>query len=150
METQEKTLDDLKAKYDQANKGRLDKEKILTGLLDDMKRSDQILAQLIMKMKKCKERLSEIAMRPHVMPSEAYLSLMIENEKNNQQIGWQSRVRALEKLKDHSRLLQDAEDPNFSTKLVAQFTRDQKVQRAARYAKTKDGASKWKSWMPWL
>lgn len=32
MEEQEKTLDDLKAKYDEANQGKLDKEKIMEGI----------------------------------------------------------------------------------------------------------------------
>lgn len=152
METQEKTLDDLKVKYDEANQGRLDKEKIMQGLLDDMKKSDQILAQQILKMKKCRERLNEIAMRPHTMPSEAYLQQLIENEKANQLPGWQGRVNGLEKLKTQNRLLKDAEDPEFSQKLVAQFTGDQKVQRAARYCKTKGGnnAGSWSRWMPWV
>ena len=145
-ETEERTLDELKAKYDEANQGKIDKERILNGLANDIQRSYQRLAQLIVRMKRCRERLNEIAMRPHTMPSEEYLQQMIENEKNNQRLGWHNRVRALEKLKNDSRLLKDAEDPEFSRKLVAELTSDQKVQRAARHCRSKRGSGSSDSW----
>ena len=154
MEEQEKTLDDLKAKYDEANKGKLDKEKIMEGLMADLQKSQQSVADLLVRMKTCKERLNEIAMRPHTMPSEEYIQQMIDNENNNQQPGWKGRVAALQKLKDDSRLLKDAEDPEFSAKMFADFTGNQKVQRVGRIWKDKkkhnNGA--WGSWFafpPW-
>eukprot|EP00913_Durusdinium_trenchii_P010198 g9560.t1 len=114
-----RTLDDLKNRYDAANQGKLDKEKIMKGLENDMNQSQLALVELIFRMKRCRERLNEIAMRPFTMPSGEYLQQMIENEKNNQQPGWQSRIAALHKLKEHGRLLKDAEDPEFSTNLLA-------------------------------
>eukprot|EP00435_Cladocopium_sp_Y103_P071441 s24_g37.t1 len=92
MKDEEKTLDDLKAKYDEANQGKLDKEKIMEGILVEIEESEKKVAGLIVvQMKKCRERLNEIATRPHTMPSEEYLQQMIENEKNNQELGWQNR-----------------------------------------------------------
>lgn len=154
MDEQEQTLNDLKARYDEANKGKVDKEKIMRGLLDDMQKSQQAVAALLVEVKRCRERLNEIAMRPHTMPSEEYVQQMIENEKSNQHPGWQQRVAALQKMKDDSRLLQDAEDPQFSDKILAKFAADQKVQRVTRHFKTKqsNGGSNgggWGSWLPW-
>ena len=95
------------------------------------------VAGSIAKMKKCRERLNEIAMCPHTMPSEGYLQQMIENEKNNQELGCQKRVAALEKIKSQTQMLRDAEKPDFSTYLVAPFPGDEKVQRVARLSKRK-------------
>eukprot|EP00438_Fugacium_kawagutii_P018306 Skav212455 [mRNA] locus=scaffold385:113825:115393:+ [translate_table: standard] len=149
MEVQEKTLDDLKAKYDEANKGKLDKEKIMNGLLADMQKSHQVVAALLLRMKKCRERLNEIAMRPHTMPATEYVQQLIENEKNNQQPGWQNRVAALQKLKRDSSLLKDAEDPQFSQNMYSQWARDQKVQRAAKSLKKKQAGWSWWPSLPW-
>ena len=147
-EEQEKTLDDLKAKYDEANKGKLDKEKIMQGLLQDLNQSNERVAFLVVRMKKCRQRLDEIAMRPNTLPNEEYLQMMIENEKNNQQPGWQGRVAGLERLKTQGKLMKDAEDPEFSKKLLAKrFTHDQPIQRAARTWKKK-GSNAWTDWIP--
>ena len=110
MEKQEKILDDVNAKYDEANQGKLEK---------------------------CRERLNEIAMRPQTMPSEEYLQQMIENEKNSQDIGWQNRMAALEKVKSQTKTLRNAEKPAFSTNLVARFTGDEKIQPVAHSSKRK-------------
>lgn len=139
-EVQERTLDDLKEKYDEANKGMIDKEKIMEGLVSDIHKSMDKVTQLIGKMKKCRERLNEIAMRPHTMPSEEYLQQMIKNEENGQQPGWQNRVAVLDQLKSHSRLLQDAEDPEFSKKMIAKVTSAENVQKATRSSKRKSRA----------
>lgn len=148
-EEQEKTLDDLKAKYDEANKGKLDKEKIMQGLLQDLDQGNERVAFLVVRMKKCRQRLDEIAMRPNTLPNEEYLQMMIENEKNNQQPGWQGRVAGLERLKTQGKLMKDAEDPEFSKKLLAKrFTHDQPIQRAARTWKKK-GSTAWMDWIPW-
>ena len=126
-ETQQQTLAELKLRYDQANEGKLNKENIMNGLLEELDKSYKVLADMLIQTKKCKERLGEIAMRPNALPSVEYLRMMIENEKNNRQQGWQDRVTILQKLSTQSQLLQDAGDPEFSQKLFAEYTKDSKM-----------------------
>lgn len=44
----------------------------------EIEQGEKKVAGFIVKMKKCRERLNEIAMRPHTMPSEEYLQQVVE------------------------------------------------------------------------
>ena len=147
-EKQEKTLDDLKATYDAANEGIADKTKILDGLMAELQKTHEILADFLVRVKNCKQRLAEIAMRPNVMPSEDYIQIMIENEKNNQRLGFQDRIKVLQKLKTQSEMLRKAEDPNFTQQLLKDFglTLDQNIKRAVRPSKGNKRSESWSVW----
>ncbi|CAJ1366813.1 unnamed protein product [Effrenium voratum] len=142
-ETQKQTLDELKAKYDSANEGKANVQKILQGILDELVRNHKLLADLLVRAKKCKERLAEIAMRPSVLPSEEYIQIMIENEKSNQKPGWQNRVPVLEKLKKNSAPLKNAEDPQFTERLLKDFREDEKTKVAVSTVTTWFGKQSW-------
>ncbi|CAJ1440388.1 unnamed protein product [Effrenium voratum] len=142
-ETQKQTLDELKAKYDSANEGKANVQKILQGILDELVRNHKLLADLLVRTKKCKERLAEIAMRPSVLPSEEYIQIMIENEKSNQKPGWQNRVPVLEKLKKNSALLKNAEDPQFTERLLKDFREDEKTKVAVSTVTTWFSKQSW-------
>ena len=131
-EEKEETLEELKAKYDGANKGIADKTKILDGLLAEFEGTCEVLTSYLVRMNKCRQRLSEIAMRPRVIPSEEYIHMMIENEKNNQRPGYQDRIKVLEDLKKKSEMLRKAENPNFQEDLLKGFclNEDQHIKQA--------------------
>ena len=146
VEYQQVTQEQLKKRYDAANEGKLDKEKVMQGLLNDLDSAHTVLADCLVRTKKCKERLAEIAMRPNAIPSEAYIEIMIENEKSKQQHGWQNRVKVLQKLKKQSELLRDAEDPEFTEKLLKKFRQDQNISFVAEKSDIVRSGHKSKSW----
>merc|ERR1712217_704551 len=73
-----RTADDLKTRYVSAQSGISAKEQIVEGLLK--------------RMRNAQNRLSEIALRPNVMPPADYLQQMIDNESRNQKPGYKNRV----------------------------------------------------------
>eukprot|EP00929_Paragymnodinium_shiwhaense_P006821 TRINITY_DN110784_c0_g1_i1.p1 TRINITY_DN110784_c0_g1~~TRINITY_DN110784_c0_g1_i1.p1 ORF type:complete len:717 (+),score=132.48 TRINITY_DN110784_c0_g1_i1:251-2401(+) len=113
QEVETKTMQDLKDRYTNALNSKQAKEEIMEGLFKDIWTSEQVLAQMIMRMRYCQQRLQEIAMRPCAMPSEQYVEMLIQNERNNQKPGFQGRIKVLESLKDKSALMQRASAPDF-------------------------------------
>ena len=64
-----------------------DEEQVINGLTAQITQTEDEATRLIARMKTCTERLSEIAMKPMAMPSEAYIEQMIQNEEHNMTLG---------------------------------------------------------------
>lgn len=112
----------------------------MEGLLQDVDTAQQAVGRMIMHMKACQERLSQIALRPTAMPSDKYVEMMIQNEKNNQKPGFSGRIRALETIKKKAILLQEATDSNFDP--LKDFKVDASIKKMLKSSKKKSGAVK--------
>lgn len=120
------------------------------------------MLDLVQRLKSCRERLGQIALRPNVMPSEEYLTLMIENENRNQTPGYLQRVRALELVKKRSELVKQIDDKGFD--VLAGYKEDAHVKlglgrikgRQSRALESPETSGSWKSpetggsWKSWF
>merc|ERR1739845_161042 len=103
----------------------------------DLATSQRLAGGYIMRMKNCKQRLSEIAMRPNVMPSTEYLNMMITNERNNQKPGYLGRIEVYEDLKCKSKLLDETTDPHYDP--LKHFVKDDSFVRVMGEPKKASG-----------
>jgi len=145
-----RTADDLKGRYVKAKSDISAKEQILEGLLEDVEKAQTLALSLIERMRNAQNRLSEIALRPNVMPPTDYLQQMIENEQRNRKPGYSKRISALEQLKHQGDLLKKVSDPNFN--ILADFAGDDKVKVGLQHVKKKNGQTghKQKTWCSWF
>lgn len=137
-----KTFEDLKATYLDAQSQKSAKEQILDGLLNDLDSAQETAMKLIERMRRCQQRLSEIALRPSVLPSAEYLTVLIDNERSGQKPGHEKRVNALLMLKRRTELIQQMADPNFD--LLSDYRNNDAVKVQLEKAKTKrKGVAGW-------
>ena len=100
-----RTYYDLKARYDTAVSGKMKKEVIIERLRDEIEKCQNEALSIIKEVKSCLERLNEIALRPNAIITEVeYINILIESKQQEQKLGWQEEVRALEKLRETAEL----------------------------------------------
>ena len=61
--------------------------------------------EFVRKAQRCLERIRKISLNPNPATEEEYIDMMIVAEKSIQDIGWEDRVEALEKLKKNVTIL---------------------------------------------
>ena len=117
-----RTAKTLKARYDKA-KGHHEEAKSTIAILEeDLSQMQQDVMIKIKNARKCKERLTEIALEPETLTEADYIDILIEAEKNEKSEGFIKRIEALQELKSAGKLLaQLNKEDNMPPK---EFTKD--------------------------
>lgn len=90
-----KTYTEMKKRYEEAKGLKLTHEYFIKELLFDVKIIFLGVTERMMKMKLCKSRLKEIALKPDHLSTVEHLDLMIQVEKHEKQPGYARRIEML-------------------------------------------------------
>ncbi|XP_052807816.1 uncharacterized protein LOC128236757 isoform X1 [Mya arenaria] len=90
------TLEDIKAKYEQAAGAKLTQQQIIEQMDRELKKLAAAIDDMIRECQKCNMKLSEIALRPNPLTMTDHIELMIEAEKKVAKPGWENRIKVLE------------------------------------------------------
>uniref|UniRef100_A0A8C5Q3J4 Uncharacterized protein n=1 Tax=Leptobrachium leishanense TaxID=445787 RepID=A0A8C5Q3J4_9ANUR len=99
VETETKTYQELKNKYESASAEKLSVQTICERLSAEFQTSEREALKLIETAKKCLQRLQEIALKPELLTTTDYITRLINDEALNKKPGYIERIKSLEKLK---------------------------------------------------
>ena len=124
-----RTVKTLKARYDEA-KGHHEKAKSTIAILEEeLSQMQQDVMIKIKHARKCKERLTEIALKPETLTDADYIDILIVAEKNEASEGYLERIEVLKELK-------------YAAELLAQLEKEDNM--PPREANTKDWWTKFR------
>lgn len=95
VEKVQKTFTEMKKKYKQAKGLTLTNESYIEELTYDVKYLLENIKLMMEDLKQCKNRLTEIALRPDRLTLEEHIELMIEAEETERQPGFKQRIKIL-------------------------------------------------------
>jgi len=111
--TEQKTYGDLEKRYRDASGKRLSAEAVLNRLSCDVEGMSKVVISLIDVMRRSKNRLSQIALKPSHMDSVEYIDVMIQSEKSQGKPGFMERVQELHVLRDKVSTMMSAMKDDF-------------------------------------
>ncbi|CAF1389069.1 unnamed protein product [Adineta steineri] len=112
-EEETRTACDTLKRYENAKKELKTKKEILGLLLDDFKKTQVDVIELISNARKAIQRLDQIALKSNPLSVVDYIDLMIESEKKEGKQGFQERIKHLEIIKKQAEIIQDLKDADF-------------------------------------
>jgi energy-coupling factor transporter ATP-binding protein EcfA2 len=95
---EERTHEDLKARYDDATSKYSQSERVLNGLDTELTKVKEEVMATVKQAHKTLQRLDEIALNPDPLSETDYVKLCIEGEKREAKPGWKERVEYFEDL----------------------------------------------------
>jgi hypothetical protein len=111
--TVEKTYDELKQKYEIAQK----EEKKQRSVIGKVRGAFTSLGNKVMKMvsdvRGYINKLNDIALRPNPLSDLDYIDLLIEGEKSERKYGWEQRLKLYYKMRKEAELMRQTENANF-------------------------------------
>ena len=105
-----RTSEDLRRKYETAQKGKLKVKDMLTTLEKSLQNVHTKVLTMIHKAQECLSRLDQIALKPNPLSSVDHLHLLIESEKQSAKPGWQQRIQYYEEAKRYAQMLSKVKD----------------------------------------
>ena len=94
-----RTIRELKARYESAS-NRIQKAKdVINRLEEDLSKMQQDIVNKIKQARECKQRLSEIALKPGKLTEVDYINLLILTEEKEKKDGYLERIETLRKVK---------------------------------------------------
>lgn len=113
-----RTSEDLKKKYETAQKGKLKVTDMLAKLDEFLENAHTNVLTMIYKAQECLRRLDSIALKPNPLSSVEHLQLLIESEKLSVKPGWQRRIQYYEEAKRHAEMLSKVKDVKTAQKKI--------------------------------
>ena len=101
-----KTSKDLKEKYKDAYGKTLNASEIIKKVLEEFNNRQKNVVDLIDKIRKCIERLNEIALKPNPMSVKEYVEILIETEKAEARPGFLQRIKQLTNVLKQAEFIQ--------------------------------------------
>jgi DNA replication protein DnaC len=95
---EERTYEDLKARYDYATSKYSKSELVLNGLDSELTKVQEEVVATVKQAHKTLQRLEEIALNPDPLSETDYIKLCIEAEKREAKPGWEERALYFEEL----------------------------------------------------
>ena len=117
-ETQMRTSDDLKKKYESAMSGKTRVKGMIGKLEEYLMLVHTKVLEMIVKAQQSIRRLDEIALKPNPLTQIEYLELLIESEKNEAKDGWKQRVQYYEEAKRQAEMLAKVKDVKAAEKQI--------------------------------
>ncbi|KAH3697919.1 uncharacterized protein LOC127862027 [Dreissena polymorpha] len=99
MVDEEHTYAEKKAKYEEAGKLKLSQEQVLAKMNGELQVMANIIDEMLIEIKECNSKLSEIALRPNPLNLVNHIELLIENEKMQGKHGFQDRISVLNEFR---------------------------------------------------
>ena len=122
-ETETRTSDDLKKKYETAVSGKTKVQGMIEQLEEYLVKVHTTVMEMIVKAQQSLRRLDEIALKPNPLTQLQYLELLIESEKNEAKPGWQKRVQYYEEAKRQAEILSKVKDVKAAEKQIKEKAR---------------------------
>lgn len=117
-----RTLEELKNTYVGANKNLSDAKQIIIGLNNEFNIIFVKVFEIQEQLKKCIEKLNQIALKPNVFKSsEEYIDILINSEELEKKEGYKNRIVALKKLKKEHQLINEAFNGQSAIKDLEDF-----------------------------
>lgn len=116
--TETRTYADMKQKYEKAVGQTLTHENYIAQLTHDVEDLFDGIKTKMSKINRCKTRLKEIALNPHILSEIEHIDLMIESEQKDKQPGYLHRVHMLKQVRKKALVGEDVEklSKNFELK----------------------------------
>ena len=122
-ETETRTSDDLKLKYEKAVSGKTKTQGMIDQLEEYLVNVHTTVMEMIDKAQKSLHRLDEIALKPNPLTQLQYLELLIESEKNEAKPGWQQRVQYFKEAKRQAEILSKVKDVKAAKREIKEKSR---------------------------
>jgi hypothetical protein len=117
-----KTLEELKNTYVNANSNLSVAKQIIEGLNNEFNNIFIKVFNIQEELKKCIERLNQIALKPNVFKSsEDYIDLLINSEEMEKKDGYINRIKALKELKKEHKIINEAFNGQNAIKDLEEF-----------------------------
>ena len=102
---EKRTIKEVLARYKTAEKGKSQKEVALSGIKRELKSLYEGVSDAISEVKRCLDRLQEIALKPNPLSEVEYIDLLIESEKLEKEERWEERIQHLQVVREKAKLL---------------------------------------------
>lgn len=112
-----RTAEDLKKRYNIAENDKEGAQNALSKLHDELDDLAKKIYADIHEARRCKERLSAIALKPHPMSDVEYIDVLIEAEKNEKKEGSEGRVELYSKMKTKAEIMKKFSNEEIATEL---------------------------------
>ena len=100
QEKQMTSSGDIKAKYETELNKILTAEDLIQVLQDALDNNEKNVLERVKTVTDCIRRLDEIALRPNPFSSPEYIDLIIEAEHQEKKLGFQERIKSLQRLRE--------------------------------------------------
>ncbi|XP_043910027.1 uncharacterized protein LOC122787397 [Protopterus annectens] len=104
-QTEKRTAQEIKAKYEKANGGKLSAQQLFQNLEDEFLEVQDKVLELIEKSSACIKRLEEIALKLNPLSTPEYIDLLIATEKEERKPGFMTRIESLNQVKEQAVLM---------------------------------------------
>lgn len=104
-DTETRTSDDLKARYESALNNKSQVEGVIKKMEKELNDMNVAVLHMIAQVKCSIQRLREIALKPNPLTEVGYIDLLIESEKQEAKHGWLQRVQVLNELREKAELI---------------------------------------------
>ena len=104
------TVKELLDRYKTAEVEKSQKEVALSGIKRDLQALYEGVSDAISDVKKCLDRLQEIALKPNPLSEVEYIDLLIDTEKREREERWEERVKHLEAVRENAQVLAGVKD----------------------------------------
>lgn len=122
-ETETRTSDDLKKKYETAVSGKTKVQGMIDNLEEFLVNVHTTVMGMIVKAQQSLRRLDEIALKPNPLTQLQYLELLIASEKNEAKPGWEKRVDYYKEAKRQAEILSKVKDVKAAEKMIEEKAR---------------------------
>ncbi|KAE9547480.1 hypothetical protein FO519_009307, partial [Halicephalobus sp. NKZ332] len=106
----EVTIENMKRKYEEANSELSLKENLLMGIGKEYNKIQKSVLEAVELIRKCLERLNEIAMRPNPLNTVEYIDILIDMTKRHHQSGKEQRLDQLESVRQRAIMIKEMQD----------------------------------------
>ena len=108
-EEETQTLEELFKEFKVAESSRNETASLIDNINERIRKTDDIIEQMLQQARYSLNRLQEIALKPNPMTQAEYIDLLIESEKRECKLGWEDRVKGLEDAKEKALLITKVE-----------------------------------------
>ena len=109
-EEETRTLSDLKKEYQSSSTKITGVQGMIQKLEEELENLYSQVFLDVRKVRKCLDRLGEIALKPSPLTDADYIGLLIQAEKNEQKPGFKKRIEYLSEVKEQAELMADLKD----------------------------------------
>ena len=104
-EWEDRTVDDLKKRYNEAESGKNQKEIMIANMEKHMEFLYTMVLTMVQQVKTSLNRLDEIALKANPLTEVEYIELLIKSEKQQGKDGYQQRIQYYEEVKKQAQLV---------------------------------------------
>lgn len=105
-----KTYAEMKQKYEKATGSKLSRAFLIKQIEHDVDDIHEYVKKIMADMKRSKNRLNEIALRPDPLSTVEHIDLLILGEKNDKKEGYQKRIEKLNQYRKYAHVDKDVEN----------------------------------------